>query len=164
VYKAYDPTLMRDVALKVVQLPESRPDLADAILQRARDAARLDHPNLVKVHDFGRESDWLYVVMDFIPGGSLRQLLLDLRANNQWLLLAEAVGIVSQLCVVFEYLNQQAVPPRGVEPADVMFKPDPAGHLPYRPVLTSLGLPDPAEGGSAGNGPAYAYWSPEQAL
>jgi serine/threonine protein kinase len=162
VYKAYDPTLMRDVALKVVQLPENRPDLADAILQRARDAARLDHPNLVKVHDFGRENNSLYVVMDYIPGGSLRQLLLDLRANNQWLLLAEAVGIVGQLCVVFDYLNQQAVPPRGIEPAEVMFKPDPSGRLPFRPVLTSLGLPDPGEG--AGGEPAYAYWSPEQAL
>jgi Tol biopolymer transport system component/serine/threonine protein kinase len=162
VFKAYDPTLMREVALKVVHLPENRPDLADPIIQRARDAARLDHPSLVKVHDFGRENSWLYVVMDFIPGGSLRQLLLDLRANNQWLLLAEAVGIVGQLCGVFDYLNQQNVPPRGIEPADVMFKPDPTGHLPYRPVLTSLGLPDPVE--SAAGEPAYAYWSPEQAL
>ena len=95
VYKAHDPNLMREVALKVIHVPDNQSGLADKILQGAREAARLDHPGLVKVHDFGRVDGWLYAVMDFIPGGSLRQLLLDLRAHNQWLLLSEAVGGVS---------------------------------------------------------------------
>src|SRR5450759_3947575 len=59
-YKAFDPTLQRDVAIKLIPLPEGRPDLPDAIMRQARLAARLDYPGLVKVHDFGRAGPWLY--------------------------------------------------------------------------------------------------------
>jgi Tol biopolymer transport system component/serine/threonine protein kinase len=169
-YKAFDPTLQRDVAIKLIPLPEGRPDLPDAIMRQARLAARLDYPGLVKVHDFGRAGPWLYVVMDYLPGGNLSQLLQDLRAHNQWLSLAEAIGLVRQLALVFDYLGRQGLPPRGLKPADVMLKPDPFEGLPYRAVLTSLGLEldDLGAGGAPANpgrpAPAYAYWSPEQTL
>jgi Tol biopolymer transport system component/serine/threonine protein kinase len=171
VYKAFDPSFQREVALKLLRLPEGRPDLAEVIMRQARLAAPLDHPGLVKVHDIGRVGSWLYVVMDYIPGGNLAQLLQDLHAHNQWLPLTEAIGLVRQLALVFDYLGRQGLPPRGLKPTDVMLKPDPYDGLPFRAVLTSLGL-EPEKPGAPGGwppnpnapAPAYAYWSPEQAL
>ena len=172
VYKAHDPSLQRDVAIKVINLPDGRPDLAETLVQQARLAARLDHPGLVKVLDVGRAGNRLYVVMDFLPGGNLQQLLQDLRSNNQWVLLTEAVGLVRQLCLVFDYLGRQGAPARGFKPADVMLRPETYVGLPYRAVLTSLGLaeraaeaglPQTGDGDSGAPAPAYAYWSPEQA-
>src|SRR5207253_588969 len=82
VYKAVDPRLQREVAIKLIRLPDGRPDLVEALLRQAGLAARLDHPSLVKIHDFGQSSQWLYVVMDYLPGANLAQLLQDLHAHN----------------------------------------------------------------------------------
>jgi len=170
VYKAIDPTLQREVAIKLVRLPEGRPDLAEALLRQAGLAARLDHPGLVKIHDFGQAGQWLFVVMDYLPGGSLAQLLQDLHAHNQWLGLGEAVGLVRQVALALDSLGRQGLAPRALKPADVFIKPDPYLGLPFRAVLTSLGL-EPATVGAGGwppnqnaPAPASAYWSPEQAL
>ena len=169
-FLAYDPNLQRDVALKVLDTRElGGPNAAERVLERARAAARLDHPGLVKVHDFGRSESLMYIVMEYLAGGNLRQLLSDLRQANQWLPLSEAVELTRQLALVLDYVSRQGEAPRRVRPTDIMFKPEPSGGLPYRPVLTDLGLEElrqqdwqpPAEGAAR---PAYAYWSPEQAL
>ncbi len=168
VYKAHDPLLERAVALKVIELRRiGPPEAVERLLDRARTAARLDHPGLVKVHDFGRNNTLLYIIMEYIPGGSLRALLHELRDANQWVLLSEAVQLVRHLALVLDYINRQGAPPRRVRPADILFKPDPADGLPYRPVLTDLGLEDavptaPLAGDSPSAG--YAYWSPEQTV
>ncbi len=57
VYRALDTVLQRDVAIKVMHVQfADRPDFRERFLQEARTAARLDHPSIVQVHDFG-ESD-----------------------------------------------------------------------------------------------------------
>jgi Tol biopolymer transport system component/serine/threonine protein kinase len=171
VYKAFDPSLQREVALKLIHLPEGRFDLAEDVLRPARLAARLDHPGLIKVHDSGRSGAWLFVVMDYLAGGNLAQLLQDLRAHSQWLPLAEAVGLVRQLALVFDHLGREGLPPRALKPADVMLKADPFDGLSFRAVLTSLAL-ELEDAGTPGGwppnpnapAPAYGYWSPEKAL
>ncbi len=170
-YKAIDPNLQRDVALKLIRVPEDRPDLAEALLRQARLAAQLDYPGLAKVQDFGRAGSWAYVVTDYLPGANLAQLLQDLRSHNQWLPLSEAVGLTRQLALIFDYVGRLGLPPRGFQPADALLKPDPFEGLPFRVVLTSLGLEPEALGAPGGwpanpNAPmpAYAYWSPEQTL
>ncbi len=165
VYRAFDPNLQRDVALTLIRLPENQPDVADAITRQARLAAQLDHPGLAKVHDFASSGPWLYIVTDYLPGGNLAQLLQDLRTHNQWLPLAEAVGLTRQLALILNGL-----PPRSLTPTDVFLKPDVVEGVPFRAVLTGLALqPEtPGAGGWPANpnapAPAYAYWSPEQAL
>ncbi|MCC7358054.1 MAG: PD40 domain-containing protein [Anaerolineales bacterium] len=170
VLRAHDPTLQREVALKLIDLNTfARPDAGELLLQRARAAARLDHPGLVKVHDFGRLNGLLYVVMDYLPGGNLADLLRGLRANNQWPPLAEAVGLIRQVARTLGYLSRQGAPARGLKPADLKLKPEPADGLPFRAVLTSLGLAGASQAdwvgaGERGESSAYAYWSPEEAL
>src|SRR5688572_5641938 len=120
VYKGYDPTLERTVALKVIELRRlGPPEAVERLLDRARTAARLDHPGLVKVHDFGRTKTVLYIVMEYIPGGSLRALLHELRDANQWVQLTEALQLVRHLGLVLDYINRQGAPPRRVRPAAI---------------------------------------------
>ena len=81
VFKARDVTLQRDVAIKIMH-PHlgNQPSFRDRFLQEARTAARLDHPNIVQIYDFGQEGSLLYIVMKFIPGANLQDILLDMKA------------------------------------------------------------------------------------
>jgi serine/threonine protein kinase len=169
VLKARDVTLQRDVAIKVLHPHLSRqPNLKERFLQEARSAARLDHPSIVKVFDFGKEGAVLYIVMEFIAGANLRQLLEELKAAGKWVVLDEALGIMQEVCLALDHAHKQGVLHRDIKPGNIMLKPEPCDGLPYRPVLTDLGLakllegtPITQEGTSMGT---PAYMSPEQAL
>ncbi|MBN1147913.1 MAG: serine/threonine protein kinase, partial [Anaerolineales bacterium] len=98
VYKAHDVTLQRDVAIKVMHSHYARQgDFQERFLQEARTAARLDHPGIVQVHDFGQDRSLLYIVMEYIPGDDLEKMLRKLRSQGKWILLNEAVGIIRQV-------------------------------------------------------------------
>jgi eukaryotic-like serine/threonine-protein kinase len=84
VYKAYQPRLERYVALKFI-----RPELAEAadflprFEQEAKLLARLNHPHIVHVYDFGEETGRCYLVMEYVAGGTLKEWLRSLRAAGQ---------------------------------------------------------------------------------
>ncbi len=168
VFKAQDLTLQRVVALKVMH-PQfaAQPDFQARFLQEARTAAHLDHPGIVKVFDFGKSDSLLYIVMEFLPGDDLRHLLQDLKATSKWIVLSEAVQLVRQVCLAIEYAHQQGVLHRDIKPDNIMLKPEPNEGLPYRPVLTDLGLAKLLEGGMSTHAGVSmgtpAYMSPEQA-
>ena len=169
VYKAHDPFLDRDLAIKVMHPHFARmPNFRERFMQEARTAARLDHPCIVKVHDSGEVNGTLYIVMEFIPGDNLYKILADLRTANRWIVLPEAVQVVRQVCLALDYAHRQGVLHRDIKPDNIMFKPKPYEDLPCHPVLTDLGLvklteglPITQEGISMGT---PAYMSPEQAL
>jgi serine/threonine protein kinase len=169
VLKARDVTLQRDVAVKVMH-PQfaRRPDFRERFLQEARTAARLDNPGIVKVYDFGQAQTHLYIVMEFISGENLRQMLKDLKASNQWLFLPEAIQLIRQVCLALDYAHKQGVLHRDIKPDNIMLKLQPSDDLPYQPVVTDLGLAKLAEGGMmTADGTSMgtpAYMSPEQAL
>ena len=169
VFKARDVTLQRDVAIKVMQPQAARQsNFQERFLQEARTAARLDHPGIVKVFDFGQAQGLLYIVMEFIPGDNVRQMLKDLKAADRWIALPEAVQLVRQVCLALYYAHQQGILHRDIKPDNIMLKPGEADGLPYRPVITDLGLAKLVEGGlltqdgmSMGT---PSYMSPEQAM
>ncbi len=169
VFKARDLTLQRDVAIKVMHAQFARqPDFQERFLQEARTAARLDHPSVVQVFDFGSSKSYLYIVMEFIPGANLKDLLKGLSEKGKWILLNEGLEIIKQVALALDYAHRQGVLHRDIKPANIMLEPEPSGNLPYRPVLTDLGLAKLLEGGlvtregtSMGT---PAYMSPEQAL
>jgi serine/threonine protein kinase len=169
VFKARDVTLQRDVAVKVMQ-PQfaRRPNFRERFLQEARTAARLDHPGIVRVYDFGQALNHLYIVMELIPGANLRQMLQDLKKSGQWIVLPEALQLVRQVCLAIDYAHQHEILHRDIKPDNIMLKPTPAEGLPYQPILTDLGLAKLAEGGMlTAEGTSLgtpAYMSPEQAL
>jgi len=169
VFKAHDLTLQRDVAIKVMHAHFARqPDFQERFLQEARTAAKLDHSNIVQVFDFGQDRSYLYIVMKFIPGDNLEKMLRDLRAEGKWILLTEAVGLIQQTASALDYAHRQGVLHRDIKPGNIMIEPEPSNGLPYRPIVTDLGLAKLAEGGVLTQDGASmgtpAYMSPEQAL
>ena len=169
VLKAHDVTLQRDVAIKIMHPHFARrSDFQERFLQEARTAARLDHPGIVKVYDFGRQKNYLYIVMEFLRGANLRQMLQDLRTEKKWVVLPEALQIIRQVALALAYAHNLGVLHRDIKPDNIMIKPDTANGLPYRPVLTDLGLAKLASGGMVTQeGTSMgtpAYMSPEQAL
>ena len=169
VYKARDVTLQRDVALKVMHGQFARqPNFQERFLQEARTAARLNHPGIVKVYDFGQSRDMLYIVMELLPGANLAKMMRDLRAANKWILIPEALEIVKEVTEALDFVHKQGILHRDIKPDNIMLRPEPSNLLPFRPVLTDLGLAKLAEGGvMTQDGQSMGtpgYMSPEQAL
>jgi serine/threonine protein kinase len=168
VYQVYDLSLQRDVAIKLIHPHFARqPNFRERFLQEARVMARLDHPGIVKVHTISVDGDTVYIVMEYISGGNLRQFLDNLLQKRKWLPMKEAVILVQQLCRTLEYAHQHKVLHRDIKPANLMLKIEPAEGLPFRVVLTDLGLAKLLEGqGITMEGTSLgtpAYMSPEQA-
>jgi serine/threonine protein kinase len=168
VFLATDVTLQRDVAIKIMHPHTARdPNFRERFLQEARTAARLDHPSIVQVHDFGQQGSLLYIVMNFIKGANLRDMMEDLKKQNTWLPLSEAIGIVRHIALAMDYAHRQGVLHRDLKPSNIMIEPAQTDELPYRPVLTDLGLARLMQGqritqaGLSMGTPTYM--SPEQA-
>ena len=76
VYKAYDTNLERNVALKVIRAEKvESPETLARFEREARALAQLEHPNIVNIHDYGHEEGMPYVVMSYLPGGTLKERL-----------------------------------------------------------------------------------------
>lgn len=173
VFKARDETLKRDVALKVMNPQFSRlPNFQERFLQEARTVARLSHPNIVQVFDFGQqvvdEAQQLFIVMEFIPGQNLSFALKDYQNRSQPYPLLEAVETMRQVSSALDYAHRQGVLHRDLKPDNIILRSEPTPSLPYRPVITDLGLAKLAGGdvetqvGTTMGTPAYM--SPEQSL
>lgn len=169
VFKAQDLKLKRLVALKIMN-----PSLAhnqnfrDRFLQEAQSAARLKHPGIVQVYDIVEDGDYLYFVMNFIEGLNLAQHLRSLQDQGHSMPLHEALELVTQVSEALDYAHQNGVLHRDIKPANILLEPVEGEKLPYRPVLTDLGLAKLLAGGletqvgiSMGT---PAYMAPEQAL
>jgi hypothetical protein len=116
VYKARQTRLDRLVALKVLP-PEvaADPAFAERFLREARALARLSHPHIVAVHDFGEAGGLFYFLMEYVDGVTLRQLLAGGRLQPH-----EALAIVPQLCDALQYAHDEGVVHRDIKPENVL--------------------------------------------
>ena len=117
VYRGMDKSVGREVAIKT--LTEATEELRQRFLLEARSGV-LNHPNIVTVYDFGEQDGLPYIVMEFVPGDSLENLL---RAGRQFSLI-EKLEIVRQVCIGLGYAHQKGVIHRDIKPANVMVQPD----------------------------------------
>ncbi len=173
VYRAYDVHLHRAVALKVLHRSlGNRHEFQQRFMQEARAAARLDHPSIVKIFDFGMTDGLLYMVMEYIAGGSLAAYIRRLQERQQVVRLDETLPLLAQVADALGYAHRQGVIHRDVKPDNVLIKPleeaAGPGRLPLRPVVTDFGLAKLREGGFDTRTGSFmgtlAYMSPEQAL
>ncbi|MEL7061900.1 MAG: serine/threonine-protein kinase, partial [Acidobacteriota bacterium] len=116
VYRAHDPILDRDVAIKVLTKSSlSGHQAEDRFRREARLVARMDHPHIVPVHDFGDHDDSFFFVMPYLSGRTLRQVLDDGKAS-----LGHLLEIAAQIADALAYSHSQGVVHRDVKPANVM--------------------------------------------
>ncbi len=168
VYKALDITLQRIVAIKVMHpFIAHQKTFKERFIQEACTAAQLSHPGIIKVFDFGQSEENLYIVMEYIPGENLAQLLQEMAGTEKHIILTEAIGLVQQIALAIDYAHQKGVLHRDIKPANIMLKPEIVDNLPYRPIITDLGLAKLTEGGvittDGSSMGTPAYMSPEQA-
>jgi serine/threonine-protein kinase len=162
VYKAYQTTLDRHVALKVI-LPflTADPEFLQRFEREAKGVAALRHPNIVQMIDYEVEGALPYMVMEFIEGDTLRGLLEKLARRGQTLGATHAVRLIRDVAAALAYAHKQGVVHRDVKPANVMI--DKSGRV----ILTDFGVAKIVGGqtltatGAATGTPAYM--SPEQA-
>ncbi|MBV9654288.1 MAG: serine/threonine protein kinase, partial [Acetobacteraceae bacterium] len=158
VYAAFDPMLARPVAIKAIPIDlsdEHGRDKHARFRREAQAAARMHHPHIVAVYDYGEADGLAYIVMERLEGGSLRELI----GRPDRLGPSEVRRIMRDLLDGLHHSHEQGVVHRDIKPANVVF--DREGHL----KITDFGVArldnaDLTKEGSALGTPAYM--SPEQ--
>ena len=158
VFLAFDPRLDRDVALKVLKQPDPNERMMERFFREARAAARLDHPNIVAVHDAGFENGRCWVAFHFVSGRPLNWYRDQHRLDP-----LTAARILRDLADAVDHAHRQGVLHRDIKPANVLI--DDLG----RPRLIDFGLARRSDLDSSltHDGAVIgtpAYMSPEQAL
>ncbi len=117
VYRGMDNSVGREVAIKT--LTEATEELRQRFLMEARSGV-LNHPNIVTVYDFGEQDGLPYIVMEYLPGDSLENMM---RSGHRFSLI-EKLDMIRQLCLGLGYAHQKGVIHRDIKPANMMVLPD----------------------------------------
>ena len=158
VFKAYQPTLDRYVAIKVLPAHYARdPIFVKRFKQEALAVARLQNAHIVPIHDFGEQDNITYIVMDYVDGGTLKDRLKQQGA----LPVPDAVDFIVQAADGLDCAHSRGIVHRDVKPANMLLRKD--GHL----LLSDFGIAKILEGTTnltrAGTGIGTPqYMSPEQ--
>jgi serine/threonine protein kinase len=157
VFRARDPRLDREVALKVLKAAKLDAKAIERFLREARAAARLEHPFIVGLHDAGQENGRLWIAYQLVRGRTLSQL-----RDSHTLDMRGAVAIVRDLSEALDHAHCRGITHRDLKPANVIVDKD------GRPHLTDFGLARRLDEESelTGEGTVLgtpAYMSPEQA-
>jgi serine/threonine protein kinase len=120
VYRAFDPTLERVVALKILHLDRlddvSSEELKSRFVNEARTVARLNHPGIVAVYEFAQESPLAYISMEYVDGWTLDNYV----KQRSGLDVCDAVTILTQILDALSYAHRQDVVHRDIKPANLL--------------------------------------------
>ena len=156
VYRATQPQIGREVAIKAVH-PElaNHPDFVRRFEREAQIVARLEHPHIVPLYDYWREPDAAYLVMRYLRGGSLEDLLADGPLEP-----ARAASILDQMAAALSAAHRQGIVHRDVKPGNVLLDEEGNAYLTDFGVALDVGAPEKTSGTMMRGTPAYL--SPEQ--
>jgi len=116
VYKARQKELDRIVALKILP-PDVGQDaaFAERFTREAKALAKLNHPGIVTIYDFGRADGLYFFLMEYVDGVNLRQLLATSRVSTR-----EALAIVPQICDALQFAHDQGIVHRDIKPENIL--------------------------------------------
>jgi WD40 repeat protein len=157
VYRAYDPQLDREVALKIPQSSVlNNPRRVERFLREARAAAQLRHPHIVPIYDAGRDGSHYFIASAFIAGQTLAATL------DEPMAFARAARIARELAQALAHAHSQGIVHRDVKPANIMIDAEDHAHLMDFGLAQRHELEDrlTQEGDVLGT---PAYMAPEQA-
>ena len=163
VYKGHQVDIDRNVAIKVLPPhPGQDAQFVERFRLEARTIARLQHPHILPLYDYGDENGVLYLVMAFIDGGSVSDRIRRGAQNPK-----EIETLLKQVAGALDYAHRQGVIHRDIKPDNILL--DREGHA----LLADFGIVKLVEGSTSGTGSALtvtgglvgtpAYMSPEQA-
>ena len=156
VYRAYHAQLERVGAVKVMQAMAPDPDTVARFRHEAQAIAKLRHPNIVDVYDFGEFQGTPYMIVEYIPGGSLADRMAHGPVDNP-----DAIRYLRGIAAALDYAHGRGVVHRDVKPANVLLTND------GTPVLADFGLAKLLQGSSLKSMTGVttgtpAYMAPEQ--
>ncbi|HEY7667126.1 MAG TPA: Stk1 family PASTA domain-containing Ser/Thr kinase [Actinomycetota bacterium] len=159
VYRGFDTTLNRTVAIKVL-LPQFARDagFVERFRREAQAAARMNQPNIVGVYDSGSDDETQFIVMEFIEGRTLA----DFMSQGGSLSPMQAVEVAEKICDALAYAHARGVIHRDIKPANIMVTRDGEVKVMDFGIARIVAGPETAPQTSAVLGTA-AYISPEQA-
>ncbi len=151
VYKARQKSLNRIVAIKILA-PERGGEtrFAERFAREAELLARLNHPHIVTIHDFGETGGLFYLVMEFVDGVNLRDLLRDGKLEP-----GQALAIVPPICDALQYAHDKGIVHRDIKPENLLLDRDGRIKIADFGIASLMG----AAGEIAGTPP---YMAPEQ--
>lgn len=156
VYLAHDPNFRRNVAIKLVSSNlEHNEDFRERFEREARLIARIEHPAIVPVYDFGDHNGQLYLVMRYMQGGTLAD-----RIKKEIFTLQDATQLISQIAPALDAVHSQGIVHRDLKPGNILF--DNFGN----PAISDFGIAHFSTATSDLTGSAIigtpSYMSPEQ--
>jgi serine/threonine protein kinase len=162
VYKGYDDRLQRFAAVKVINTDFTAADQAEyteRFRREARAIARLQHPNIVSIYQFGEHDGNHYMAMAFLDGKDLRQILKEYAEKGTLMALSDVLAVIREVSSALDYAHNRGVIHRDIKPSNIMIDTE------KRAVLTDFGLALTMSEGTLGDtfGSAH-YIAPEQAV
>jgi tRNA A-37 threonylcarbamoyl transferase component Bud32 len=128
-YLAVQESLGRPVVLKVLDTAsQTSKESVERFLNEARIVAALNHPNIITIYDVGIAEDFIYISMEYIEGGDLRQRMRGLIQPN------EALDIITRIAQGLDAAHKKGIIHRDVKPANILFRRD------GTPLLTDFGI------------------------
>lgn len=120
VYKAIDQVIDRFVAIKILHDVLHYDEGIHRFIREAKNAGRLSHPNIVSVHDAGKEEKTYYIIMEYMEGDSLKQWI----QKQGSLSTEESITIAMQICDGLDHAHQNGVIHRDIKPHNILRAPN----------------------------------------
>lgn len=120
VFKAVHAMMGRECAVKVLPLSKSTPDSIENFRREIQTQAKLDHPNLVRAYDAGEDGNVHYLVVEYVPGTDLRQLV---RTKGR-LTVQQAANIIKQAAEGLAHAHEFNLIHRDIKPGNVLVTPE----------------------------------------
>ncbi|MDQ5905048.1 MAG: eukaryotic-like serine/threonine-protein kinase, partial [Pseudomonadota bacterium] len=134
VYLCRDPDANREVAVKVILLGSNNAAMSRRLMKLFQTESgigrRLDHPNIVRIHDAVVEPERAYIVMEYVEGTALDQFV----SISKLMPLHRVIGIIFKCCLALDYAYREGVIHRDIKPANIMITND------DEPKITDFGL------------------------